>query len=116
LKRQEKEANDAAETLRKEFAKDTEDLLLQAGAARASSTNYVNNASTPVNIARPDVSTARPEVNTARPDVDTLVKMKDNKAKGVVFKDTEELVKPEISVLTLKLLPFIDLKDKGKGV
>ncbi|GJY50801.1 putative ribonuclease H-like domain-containing protein [Tanacetum coccineum] len=36
LKRQEKETNDAAETLRKEFAQDTEDLLLQAGAARAS--------------------------------------------------------------------------------
>ncbi|GJR49044.1 ribonuclease H-like domain-containing protein [Tanacetum coccineum] len=36
LKRQEKEANDAAEALRKEFAQDTEDLLLQAGAARAS--------------------------------------------------------------------------------
>ncbi|GJU53047.1 ribonuclease H-like domain-containing protein [Tanacetum coccineum] len=35
LKRQEKEAYDAAEALRKEFAQDTEDLLLQAGAARA---------------------------------------------------------------------------------
>ncbi|GJS86387.1 ribonuclease H-like domain-containing protein [Tanacetum coccineum] len=39
LKRQEQDANDAAEALRKEFAKDTEDLLLQAGAAKASSTN-----------------------------------------------------------------------------
>ncbi|GJV96057.1 hypothetical protein Tco_1547634 [Tanacetum coccineum] len=36
LKRQEKDANDAAEALRKEFAQDTEDLLLQAGAAKAS--------------------------------------------------------------------------------
>ncbi|GJT55588.1 putative ribonuclease H-like domain-containing protein, partial [Tanacetum coccineum] len=35
LKRQEKEANDATKALRKEFAQDTEDLLLQAGAARA---------------------------------------------------------------------------------
>ncbi|GJV38782.1 hypothetical protein Tco_1417222 [Tanacetum coccineum] len=42
--------------------------------------------------------------------------MKDNKAKGVVFKDTEELVRPERSVLTLKPLPSIDPKDKGKGV
>ncbi|GJR98034.1 retrovirus-related pol polyprotein from transposon TNT 1-94 [Tanacetum coccineum] len=33
LKRQEKDANDAAEALRKEFAQQTEDLLLQAGAA-----------------------------------------------------------------------------------
>ncbi|GJS92800.1 retrovirus-related pol polyprotein from transposon TNT 1-94 [Tanacetum coccineum] len=36
-----------------EFAQGTEDLLLQAGAARASSTNYVNTASTPVNTASP---------------------------------------------------------------
>nr|GEU54719.1 hypothetical protein [Tanacetum cinerariifolium] len=40
LKTQEKEADDAAETLRKTFAKSTEDLLLQTGAARASSPNY----------------------------------------------------------------------------
>ncbi|GJY37964.1 hypothetical protein Tco_0424328, partial [Tanacetum coccineum] len=42
LKRQEKEANDAAEALRKDFAQDTKDLLLQAGAA-----------STPVSTASP---------------------------------------------------------------
>ncbi|GJU35533.1 hypothetical protein Tco_1183887 [Tanacetum coccineum] len=53
LKRQEKEANDAAEALRKEFAQDTKDLLLQAGAARASSTNTVNTTSTPVSTASP---------------------------------------------------------------
>nr|GEV42672.1 hypothetical protein [Tanacetum cinerariifolium] len=51
LKRLGKKANDAAETLRKTFAHSTEDLLLQAGAARASNTNYVNTASTPVNAA-----------------------------------------------------------------
>ncbi|GKC38020.1 putative ribonuclease H-like domain-containing protein, partial [Tanacetum coccineum] len=53
LKRQENEANDAAEALRKEFAQDTEDLLLQAGAVGASSTNTVNTASTPVSTASP---------------------------------------------------------------
>ncbi|GJT32029.1 putative ribonuclease H-like domain-containing protein [Tanacetum coccineum] len=53
LKRQEQDANDAAEALRKEFAQDTEDLLLQAGAAKASSTNIVNTASTPVSTASP---------------------------------------------------------------
>ncbi|GJT49771.1 hypothetical protein Tco_0975928 [Tanacetum coccineum] len=47
------DANDAVEALRKEFAQDTEDLLLQAGAAKASSTNTVNTASTPVSIASP---------------------------------------------------------------
>ncbi|GJR65218.1 ribonuclease H-like domain-containing protein [Tanacetum coccineum] len=53
LKRQEQDANDVAEALRKEFAKDTEDLLLQAGAAKASSTNTINTASTPVSTASP---------------------------------------------------------------
>ncbi|GJW50725.1 putative ribonuclease H-like domain-containing protein [Tanacetum coccineum] len=36
-----------------EFAQDNEDLLLQAGATRASSTNIVNTASTPVSTASP---------------------------------------------------------------
>ncbi|GKF54295.1 hypothetical protein Tco_0161205, partial [Tanacetum coccineum] len=51
LKRQEKVANDAAKALRKEFDQNTEDLLIQAGAARATSTNIVN-------IVSPSVSTA----------------------------------------------------------
>ncbi|GJV00573.1 putative ribonuclease H-like domain-containing protein [Tanacetum coccineum] len=53
LKRQEQDANDAAEALRKEFAQETKDLLLQAGAAKTSSTNIVNTASTPVSTASP---------------------------------------------------------------
>nr|GFC99408.1 hypothetical protein [Tanacetum cinerariifolium] len=61
LKRQEIEANDAAETLRKMFAQSTEDFLLQAGAARASSTNYV--ASTPVNDASTSLNTANTQTN-----------------------------------------------------
>ncbi|GJQ93752.1 putative ribonuclease H-like domain-containing protein [Tanacetum coccineum] len=56
LKRQEKEANNAAEALRKEFSQDTKDLVLQAGAARATSTNTVNTASTPVSTASPSVT------------------------------------------------------------
>ncbi|GJV87850.1 putative ribonuclease H-like domain-containing protein [Tanacetum coccineum] len=50
LKRQEKDANDAAEALRKEFAQETEDLLLQARAAKTSSTNIVNTAKHPRHI------------------------------------------------------------------
>ncbi|GJX75796.1 ribonuclease H-like domain-containing protein [Tanacetum coccineum] len=38
-KRQEKEANEEAEALRKEFAQDTENLVIQAGAAKASNTD-----------------------------------------------------------------------------
>nr|GFA23437.1 putative ribonuclease H-like domain-containing protein [Tanacetum cinerariifolium] len=65
FKRQEKEVDDAAETLRKTFAKSIEDLLLQAGAARANSTNNVNTASIPVNTASKPVNTASTPVNTA---------------------------------------------------
>ncbi|GJS36582.1 putative ribonuclease H-like domain-containing protein [Tanacetum coccineum] len=53
LKRQKKKANDVVEALRKEFAQETEDLLLQTGATRASSTNTTNTASTPVSTASP---------------------------------------------------------------
>ncbi|GJT21457.1 putative ribonuclease H-like domain-containing protein [Tanacetum coccineum] len=51
LKRQENEANDAAKDFRKEFAQCTKVLLLQAGAARVTSTNIVNIVSTPTSIA-----------------------------------------------------------------
>ncbi|GJR12031.1 retrovirus-related pol polyprotein from transposon TNT 1-94 [Tanacetum coccineum] len=50
LKRQEKDANDATEALRKEFAQETENFLIQAGAAKASSTNIVNTVSTPAKV------------------------------------------------------------------
>ncbi|GJV99081.1 putative reverse transcriptase domain-containing protein [Tanacetum coccineum] len=40
-------------TNKSHFAQDTEDLLLQAGAARATSTNTVNAASTPISTASP---------------------------------------------------------------
>ncbi|GJW59299.1 hypothetical protein Tco_0106030 [Tanacetum coccineum] len=92
----------------------------------------------------PEVSTVVPKVNistASRPKVstatlmthptttsvfdnkditlaETLVKMKDNKAKlkGVAIKEVEESDRPARSVLTLKPLPKIDPKDKGKGV
>ncbi|GJR96049.1 putative ribonuclease H-like domain-containing protein [Tanacetum coccineum] len=53
LKRQEQEANDAAEALRNQSTQDTEELLFQAGAAKASSTNTLNIVSTPVSTASP---------------------------------------------------------------
>ncbi|GJZ20350.1 putative ribonuclease H-like domain-containing protein [Tanacetum coccineum] len=53
LKRQEKEAHDESEALRKEFAQSTKDLLRQTGAARASSTNTVNVVSTPISTNSP---------------------------------------------------------------
>ncbi|GJY20811.1 ribonuclease H-like domain-containing protein, partial [Tanacetum coccineum] len=62
LKRQEKEANDADGALRKEFAQDTEDLLLQAEAARATSINTFNTASTPVSTASPSSGLSYPDL------------------------------------------------------
>nr|GFA13787.1 ribonuclease H-like domain-containing protein [Tanacetum cinerariifolium] len=74
LKQQAKEADDAAETLEKTFAQGTEDLLLQAGAASASSTNYVNTASTLVNTASTPINTACPlrNVSAAKPSYPDL--------------------------------------------
>nr|GEU54274.1 hypothetical protein [Tanacetum cinerariifolium] len=62
------------------------------------------------------VSTGRLDVDTARPDVITLNKLKDDKAKGVAFKDSGSTDRPARSILTLRPLLTIDLKDKGKGV
>ncbi|GJV74567.1 hypothetical protein Tco_1506151 [Tanacetum coccineum] len=99
------------------------------------------NAEELVSTARPEVSTARPDIDAARQedsdveprtpptttsifdDVDitmaqTLIKMKEEKAKekGVSFKDIKDSSRPERSILTLKPLPTIDPKDKGKSV
>nr|GEZ82598.1 putative ribonuclease H-like domain-containing protein [Tanacetum cinerariifolium] len=65
LKRQEKEADDAAKTLKKMFAQSTKDFLLQAKAARANSTNYVNTTSTLVTTASTPVNTASPLTNVS---------------------------------------------------
>ncbi|GKB15954.1 hypothetical protein Tco_0849877 [Tanacetum coccineum] len=88
---------------------------------------------------KPKVSTDKPEVSTAKPkevEVSTdkldeemmrpllsfLVSMSQNKAKqkGVEIKDDEDSDRPRAtstrSVLTLKPLPKIDPKDKGKKV
>ncbi|GKF25316.1 hypothetical protein Tco_0081210 [Tanacetum coccineum] len=48
----------------------------------------------------------------------TLIKMKEEKAKekGVSIKDIEDSSRPARSILTLKQLPTIDPKDKGKSV
>ncbi|GJT51638.1 hypothetical protein Tco_0977795 [Tanacetum coccineum] len=48
----------------------------------------------------------------------TLIKMKEEKAKekGVSIKDVNDSSRPARSILTLKPLPTIDPKDKGKGV
>ncbi|GKF08217.1 hypothetical protein Tco_0042441 [Tanacetum coccineum] len=99
------------------------------------------NAKELVNTARPEVSTARPNVDATRQEdsavkprtpptttsifededitmAQTLIKMKEEKAKekGVSIKDVEDSSRPARSTLTLKPLPTIDPKDKGKSV
>ncbi|GKE49894.1 hypothetical protein Tco_1481152, partial [Tanacetum coccineum] len=99
------------------------------------------NAEELVSTARPEVSTARPDIDDARQEdsvveprtppattsifydeditmAQTLIKMKEEKAKkkGVSIKDVDDSSRPERSILTLKPLPTIDPKDKGKRV
>ncbi|GJT80681.1 hypothetical protein Tco_1055023 [Tanacetum coccineum] len=99
------------------------------------------NAEELVSTARPEVSTARPDIDAARQEdsvveprtpptttsifddeditmAQTLIKMKEEKAKekGVSIKDVDDSSRPARSILTLKPLPTIDPKDKGKGV
>ncbi|GJY75658.1 ribonuclease H-like domain, gag-pre-integrase domain protein [Tanacetum coccineum] len=94
-----------------------------------------------VSTARPEVSATRPDIDAARQEdsavepktppttisifndeditmAQKLIKMKEKKAKekGVSIKDVDDSSRPERSILTLKPLPIIDPKDKGKGV
>ncbi|GKE37003.1 hypothetical protein Tco_1460408, partial [Tanacetum coccineum] len=88
----------------------------------------------PVSTVGVTISTIDPEVSAIEPrtpptttsifdDEDitmaqTLIKMKEEKAKEkrVTFKDVEDSSRPVRSITTLKPLPSIDPKDKGKGI
>ncbi|GJR39202.1 hypothetical protein Tco_1214886 [Tanacetum coccineum] len=83
LKRQERDANDAAEALRKEFAKDTKELLLQAGAAKARSTNTVNTASTPVSTASPYGRLSFTDTDQDDSEIPALEDMYDHPTDGI---------------------------------
>ncbi|GJZ91807.1 hypothetical protein Tco_0663872, partial [Tanacetum coccineum] len=94
----------------------------------------VNTASAPVSTVGVTISIADLKVSVVEPrtpptttsifdDEDitmaqTLIKMKEEKAKekGVEFKDVEDSSRPMRSITTLKPLPSIDPKDKGKGI
>ncbi|GJS64593.1 ribonuclease H-like domain-containing protein [Tanacetum coccineum] len=69
LKRQEKEANEEAEALRKKFAQETENLVIQEGAAKPSSTNIFSTVSTPAKASSTNlVNTVSIPVSTASPN------------------------------------------------
>ncbi|GJT61301.1 putative ribonuclease H-like domain-containing protein [Tanacetum coccineum] len=66
LKRQEKEAHEEAEALRKQFAQETENLIIQEGAAKPSSTNIFSTVSTPAKASSTNlVNTVSIPVSTA---------------------------------------------------
>ncbi|GJX12498.1 hypothetical protein Tco_0204256 [Tanacetum coccineum] len=68
IKRQEKEANEEAKALRKEYAQETKNLVIQAGAAKASSTNIFSTVSTPAKASSTNlVNTVSIPVSTASP-------------------------------------------------
>ncbi|GJQ96800.1 hypothetical protein Tco_0007939 [Tanacetum coccineum] len=110
-------------------------LMLMGSGKKGGSTEEL------VSTARPELSTARPDVDAARQEdsaveprtpptttsifndediimAQTLIKMKEEKAKekGVSIKDIKDSSRPARSILTLKPLPTIDPKDKGKSV
>ncbi|GKE51133.1 hypothetical protein Tco_1486289 [Tanacetum coccineum] len=87
-----------------------------------------------VSTARPDVNAARQEVSVVEPRIpptttsifddeditmaQTLIKMKEEKAKEkrVSIQDIKDSSRPARSILTLKPLPIINPKDKGKSI
>ncbi|GJU26513.1 retrovirus-related pol polyprotein from transposon TNT 1-94 [Tanacetum coccineum] len=66
---QEKEANEEAEALRKQFKQETENLVIQAGAAKTSSTNIFSTVSTPAKASSTNlVNSVSIPVSTAAPN------------------------------------------------
>ncbi|GJR91684.1 zinc knuckle CX2CX4HX4C containing protein [Tanacetum coccineum] len=65
------------------FAKDTEDLFLQAGAAKASSTNTVNTASTPVSTASPYGGLSFTDTDQDDSEIPALEDMYDHPTDGI---------------------------------
>ncbi|GJV86476.1 hypothetical protein Tco_1530414 [Tanacetum coccineum] len=123
-------------SIRESFAKERKMIDLRSGSG-----DKGGNAKELVSSARPEVSTARPDIDAYRKEdsvveprtpptttsifddeditmAQTLIKMKEEKAKekGVSIKDVDDSSRPARSILTLKPLPTIDPKYKGKWV
>ncbi|GJX04823.1 ribonuclease H-like domain-containing protein [Tanacetum coccineum] len=82
-------ASDAAEAFRKEFSQCIEDLILQAGAARATSTNTVDTVSTPISTTSPSrvFSTRGPDLTNNDQDdsqIPALEDIYDNPSDGIL--------------------------------
>ncbi|GJV45042.1 putative ribonuclease H-like domain-containing protein [Tanacetum coccineum] len=92
LQRQEKEANEEAEALRKNLEQETENLVTQAGAAKSSSTNifstvsttakasgtnFVNTVSIPVSTASPNKGLSLSDTTNSQEDDSEIPLLKD---------------------------------------
>nr|GEV59967.1 copia protein [Tanacetum cinerariifolium] len=121
---------------------DTEVIVEDKGSGKKGESTISTARPKRISTARPKrVSTAAVTISTADPEVSaveaktpptttsifddedinmtkTLIKMKEEKSKekGMAFKKVKEFDRPTRSVLTLKPLPTIDPKDKGKAV
>ncbi|GJZ13595.1 hypothetical protein Tco_0548825 [Tanacetum coccineum] len=124
------------ETEEVKLTADTEEVVEDKGSdkKRGSSEELVSTAVPKIiSTARPDVNAARQQDSDVEPKIppttsifddeeitmaQSLIKIKEVKAKetGVSIKDVKDSSRPARSVLTLKPLPTIYPKDKGKGV
>ncbi|GJY27173.1 hypothetical protein Tco_0401899 [Tanacetum coccineum] len=108
---------------------DTEEAVNEKGGSTVSTVRpeRVSTAGVTINTVDPEISVVEPRTPPTTASIfddedvtmaQTLIKMKEEKAKekGVAFKDVEDSSRPARSILTLKPLPIIDPKDKGKGV
>ncbi|GKE37083.1 hypothetical protein Tco_1460488, partial [Tanacetum coccineum] len=106
---------------------ETEELNLDVDTEVIAEDKGVSTAGVTISTADPEVSAVElrtpPTTTNIFDDKDitmaqTLIKMKEEKAKekGVAFKDVEDSSRHVRSITTLKPLPFIDPKDKGKGI
>ncbi|GKE69933.1 hypothetical protein Tco_1528005 [Tanacetum coccineum] len=108
---------------------DTEEAVNKKGGSTVSTVRpeRVSTAGVTINIVDPEISVVEPRTPPTTASIfndedvtmaQTLIKMKEEKAKekGVAFKDVEDSSRPARSILTLKPLPIIDPKDKGKSV
>ncbi|GJT51815.1 putative ribonuclease H-like domain-containing protein [Tanacetum coccineum] len=117
LKRQEQDANDAAEALKKEFAQDTEDLLIQAGAAKASSTNIVNTASTPVSTASPYGGLSFTDTDQDDSEIPALKDMYDHPTDELEMKVGSDAMQEELLQFKIqKVWILIDLPYGKKAI
>ncbi|GKB12438.1 putative ribonuclease H-like domain-containing protein [Tanacetum coccineum] len=87
--------DEATKALRKEFAQETENLLIQVGATKASSTNIVNTVSTPAKASSSNIvnTVSTPELPSGKKAIGTKWVYRNKKdERGVVVKNKARLV------------------------